>query len=193
MKTRRLWFSHCARQRNRPRSRFRSGHEHCITKHPFPVRAASLNAIHLAAQPARHPTSVASAFERPPQNHPRSLTMRRMQAIFTNASAEEGSTLRVPAQSSRLAHLAFQNRSNQSSLRQDLKRIGNQNTGKTGLPRVESRISAYRRVLCRNQTSTAYWKKDLSFATFLKKPSPLWRQAVQMWNTASVEGRVSKY
>ena len=117
---------------------------------------------------------------------------RRPVPGFTNASAEEGSTLRVPAQSSRLAHLAFQNRSNQSSLRQDLKRIGNQNTGKTGLPRVESRISAYRRVLCRNQTSTAYWKKDLSFATFLKKPSPFWRQAVQMWNTASVEGRVSK-
>ncbi|WP_288922231.1 hypothetical protein [uncultured Ottowia sp.] len=119
--------------------------------------------------------------------------MRRMQAIFTNASAEEGSILRVLAQSSRLAHLAFQNRSSQSSLRQDLKRIGNQNTDKTGLPRVESRISAYRRVLCRNQTSTAYWKKDLLFDTFLKKPSPFWRQAVQMWNTASVEGRVSKY
>ena len=128
-----------------------------------------------------------------PKNHPRSLTMRRMQAIFTNASAEEGSILRVLAQSSRLAHLAFQNRSSQSSLHQDLKQIGNQNTDKTGLPRVESRISAYRRVLCRNQTSTAYWKKDLPLAIFLKKPSPFWRQAVQMWNTASVEGRASKY
>jgi len=40
------------------------------------------------------------------QNHPESLTMRRMQAIFTNASAEEGRDLESPRDSRRLFGLS---------------------------------------------------------------------------------------